>query len=115
MTDVTDDDMELVYGSGNIFRDFNVPDANALQLKALLGVEIMKTLKGRKLTVRQAHAETGFAANDFSAIRNARFSRFTIDRLLKILHSLDKDVEVSMSIHHRPGTGAAMPAAIHPG
>ena len=60
MTDVTDDDMELVYGSGNIFRDFNVPDANALQLKALLGVEIMKTLKGRKLTVRQAHAETGF-------------------------------------------------------
>jgi len=33
---------------------------NALQLKALLGVEIMKTLKGRKLTLRQAHAETGF-------------------------------------------------------
>ena len=30
------DDFELVHGSGNVFRDFGDPDAEILQLKAIL-------------------------------------------------------------------------------
>jgi hypothetical protein len=46
-------------------------------LKALLATEIIKVLERDELTVRAAHARTGFAAADFSRIRNAELERFT--------------------------------------
>ena len=39
--------LELVRGSGNIYRDFDVPDADVRQLKAILAAEIIKTLEKR--------------------------------------------------------------------
>lgn len=98
------DDMELVPGSGNVFRDFDKPDADVRQLKALLAAEIIKTLDERNLTVRAAKAATGVPASDFSHIRNAQLSRFTVDRLMMVLGRLDRDVEVSLSV--RPRTPA---------
>ena len=35
---------EMIRGSGNVYRDCNVPDADVRQLKAVLAAEIMKTL-----------------------------------------------------------------------
>jgi hypothetical protein len=37
-----EDEMQIVQGSGNIFRDLGMPDAEVLQTKALLAVEIAK-------------------------------------------------------------------------
>ena len=34
-------------GSGNVYRDFHVPDADVRQLKAVLAAAIMKTLGSR--------------------------------------------------------------------
>ncbi len=52
-----------VRGSGNIYRDFDVPDADVRQLKAILAAEIIKTLDKKGLTVRKAQmAETRHAA-----------------------------------------------------
>ena len=36
--------IETMRGSGNIYRDFNMPDADVRQLKAILAAEIVKTL-----------------------------------------------------------------------
>jgi hypothetical protein len=36
MAKTSDDDMELVHGSGNIFRDLGPPNPEARQLKAIL-------------------------------------------------------------------------------
>ena len=33
--------LELIRGSGNIYRDFDVPDADVRQLKAILATEII--------------------------------------------------------------------------
>jgi len=55
-------------------------------------------LDREKLTVRGAHALTGVAAADFSRIRNADLSRFTVDRLVSILNGLGSRVEVRVSI-----------------
>lgn len=109
MTD--NDDMELVSGTGNIFRDMGRPDAEVLQTKAILAAEIIKALDVRALSVRQAHAETGIAAADFSRIRNVNVSRFTIDRLLTILDRLGQEVEVSISVRARPPQAVAHLAA----
>lgn len=57
--------IELVHGSGNVFRDFGRANADVEQLKAILAAEIIKMLDRKRLTVRAAHAQTGIAAADF--------------------------------------------------
>ena len=89
---------ELVRGSGNVFRDLGRDNADIDQLKALLAAEIIKALDREELTVRAAHAQTGFAAADFSRIRNADLTRFTADRLMAILNRLGSQVEVKVRV-----------------
>jgi len=92
------DGIEVVRGSGNVFRDLGLPDADREQLRALLAAEIIAVLDQEKLTVRAAEARTGVTAADFSRIRNAKLGRFTIDRLMGILARLGQDVEVSVRV-----------------
>ena len=96
------DDLEVVRGSGNVFRDFGHPDADREQLRAILAARIIGVLDDRGLSVRDAHALTGIAAADFSRIRRANLGRFTIDRLMTILSRLGQEVEVSVNVHPRP-------------
>ena len=88
--------LELIHGSGNVYRDFGYPDADLLQMKALLAAEILKTLDREKLTVRQAHERTGIAAADFSRIRQCDLKRFTLDRLMGIVNKLGSRVEMTL-------------------
>lgn len=97
------DDLELVRGSGNAFADFGAPDASLRQFRAVLAAEIVKTLDIERLTVRDAEARTGIAAADFSRIRQVKLERFTIDRLMRILDRLNRDVKVKVSIARRSG------------
>lgn len=101
---MTDEPIEIVRGSGNVFRDFGYPDADVRQTKALLGVQIMKILDEENLSTRQAEERTGVSHSDFSRIRQAKFSRFTIDRLITILGLLGQEVEVSITVHRRTET-----------
>ncbi|MDP1736871.1 MAG: XRE family transcriptional regulator [Caulobacter sp.] len=98
---MSDEPLEVVRGSGNIFRDFGVEDADRQQLRALLAAAIIKALDADKLTVRAAEALTGIAAADFSRIRNVRLDRFTIDRLMMILDRLGRDINVTLSVTPR--------------
>ncbi len=90
--------IEVVRGSGNVFRDLGHASPDVLQLKAILGAEIIKVLDGMELSVRAAHARTGIAAADFSRIRNADLSRFTLDRLISIINRLGSRIEVEVSV-----------------
>lgn len=95
------EEIEIVQGSGNVFRDLGMENPELHQLKALLAAEIIKTLDSRKLTVRDAETRTGIAAADFSRIRNVRLDRFTVDRLMTILNRLGQEVKVKLSIRTR--------------
>lgn len=95
---MTSTKMECVRGSGNVFRDLEREDADVQQLKALLAAEIIKALDRDNLTVRAAQSQTGFAAADFSRIRNADLARFTADRLVSILNHLGSRVEVRIRV-----------------
>ncbi len=88
--------LEVVRGSGNVFRDLGHDNADAEQFKALLAAEIIKTLDRERLTVRAARDRTGIAAADFSRIRNAGLGRFTVDRLMSILNRLGARIEVKV-------------------
>ena len=101
-----DDEFELIEGSGNVFRDLGDPHADLKQAKAIVAARIIAVLDQRELTVRKAEEMTGFAAADFSRIRNASLGRFTLDRLMKILAALDGRIRVTVLMDPE-WTGAA--------
>jgi predicted XRE-type DNA-binding protein len=104
--------IETVRGSGKAFRDFNYSDADVRQAKAIMGAQIIKILDKEELSTRQAEARTGISHSEFSRIRQASFSRFTIDRLMSILSRLGQEVEISVEVHprkkHKPASEGAM-------
>ena len=105
---MSDDDFEIVEGSGNIFRDFNHPNADLEQLRSILAARIIKLLDERGLTVRKAGEITGIAAADFSRIRRVKLDRFTLDRLMTILNRPGQEVEVDVNFCAR------QPQGMHP-
>lgn len=106
---MSDDDFELVRGSGNVFRDLGHPDADIQQAKAILAARIIGALDEQHLSVRRAHELTGFAAADFSRVRQAKLRRFTLERLIAMLVKLNDDVEISIDVKSR-GRAHPVPA-----
>jgi predicted XRE-type DNA-binding protein len=91
-------DIEVIRGSGNVFRDFGRPNAELEQLRSILAERIIGVLDERGLSVRKAQEITGIAAADFSRIRRANLGRFTIDRLMTILARLDQQVQMRVTV-----------------
>ena len=106
-----EDDMELVHGGGNVFRDLGLPNPNLEQLRSILAAKIIGVLDDRQLTIRKAQELTGISAADFSRIRQVKLERFTVDRLMNILDRLGQEVEVSVEVHARNSASASKPQA----
>lgn len=94
---MTDDDFEIIRASGNVFADFGDPDAETKLMKAKLAARIIGVLDDHKISVRQAEKITGVTAADISRVRNADLAKFTLDRLLRILHRLEPSVKVGLT------------------
>ncbi len=106
---MTEPDLELVRGSGNVFRDLACPNPELEQLRAILAARIIRALDDQSLTVRKAAEVTGFAAADFSRIRRSNLGRFTVDRLMRMLDSLGQQIEVTVR-----DRAPIQPAVAHP-
>ena len=105
---MSESEFELIEGSGNIYRDLGDPEADLKHAKAVLAARIIMTLDDRGLSVRKAAALTRFAAADFSRIRNADLGRFTLDRLMKMLAALDRDLQITVHVDSRRQGESAM-------
>ena len=106
MTKNREGELELVRGSGNVFRDFDRPDADVQQAKTLLAARIIRILDKERLSTRRAEARTGVSHADFTRIRNAQLGRFTIDRLMTVLNKLGQRVEVHVTVEPDEEVGA---------
>ena len=102
--------LEVVRGSGNVFRDLRHENADIEQFKAILAAEIIKALDREGLSVRGAHGRTNIAAADFSRIRNADLERFTVDRLMSIINRLGSRVEVKVKVRPSEPVERSVPA-----
>ena len=102
--------LEIVRGSGNVFRDLGHKNADTEQFKAILAAEIIKALDREDLSVRAAHDRTGIAAADFSRIRNADLGRFTVDRLMSIINRLGSRVEMTITVRRTKQAEHGVPA-----
>jgi predicted XRE-type DNA-binding protein len=95
------DGIELVRGSGNVYRDLGRANAGLEQARAIVAAKIIRILDERKLSTRDAEKLTGVSHSEFSRIRGTQLRRFTLDRMIAILGKLDADVEVSVTVRPR--------------
>lgn len=103
--------LAVVRGSGNLYRDFDKPDADVRQLKAILAAEIIKALDRQGLSVRAAHGLTGIDSADFSRVRNADFRRISVERLMAMINGLGSRVEVAVKLRSALAPGKPVPVA----
>ncbi|MBI2863485.1 MAG: XRE family transcriptional regulator [Chloroflexi bacterium] len=88
------DDTDIFEGSGNVFADLEVENPDEALAKAKLASVIAAIITRRRLTQVQAASMLGVDQPKVSALLRGRLSGFSIDRLLRFLVALDRDVEI---------------------
>ena len=88
-------------GSGNVFADLGLKDADQLMARSQIGFHVFKILEERKLKQREIASILGIAQSDVSHLMNGHFSRFTTDKLLDFLRRLGRKVTIEVSPHHK--------------
>jgi predicted XRE-type DNA-binding protein len=96
---MSDDDVNIVESSGNVYADMGDPDADAMLRKANIAMAIEDRIQALSLTQRAAAEITGIPQPRLSALRNGRFRGISETRMLDALRALGSDVEV---VVHRP-------------
>ena len=86
--------IEVVRGGDNPFRDVGLPNPELENARATLAAEIIGILNERNLSKRKAASITGIDPADITRIRNADLKGFSMDRMIKILANLNHRVEV---------------------
>jgi len=89
-------------GSGNVFADLGLDDADELFARSKIGFHVFEILQDKKLTQREIAALLGIRQPEVSHLMNGHFSRFTTDKLLDFLKRLDRKVTIRISLH-KPG------------
>jgi len=84
----------VIEGSGNIFADLGLADAEDLRFKAELARQICNRIKKLGLTQMQAAARLGLKQPDVSKLVNGRHAGFSADRLIALLNKLEVDVDI---------------------
>ena len=87
-------------GSGNVFKDLGLPNAEEHLVKAQLVFKIDTILKKRHLKQVEAAALFGVRQPDVSKMLRGDFRQFSVERLLRFLVALDQDVQIVVKPHH---------------
>lgn len=80
--------------SGNVFADLGLPDAEELESKAQLAYRITEIVRGRHLTQAEAAELLGATQPIVSKLMNGQLHGFSLERLVRFLNALDRDVEI---------------------
>ena len=95
-------------GSGNVFKDIGVPNAEEHLVKAQLVFKIDTILKKRGLKQVEAAELFGVRQPDVSKLLSGDFRQFSVERLLRFLVALNQDVEIVVKPHRKRNTAAAL-------
>jgi len=95
-------DITVTESSGNVFADLGVAEPDAALAKAELAHAISRIIAQRRLSQARAAALLGIDQPKISALRRGRLTGFSLERLLRLLLALNRDVEIVI----RPATRA---------
>jgi predicted XRE-type DNA-binding protein len=102
---------ESTPSSGNVFADLNLPQADDLLAKAELAAKIIAEIQRRRLTQTQAAATLGVDQPKISALKQGKLSGFSIERLMRFLLLLGRDIEITVKGKSRSGSMARLRVA----
>lgn len=88
---------KATHGSGNVFADLRHPEPEEALAKARLAYEIEQSIRERGLTQGEAAKILSIDQPKVSAIRNGKLSGFSVERLIRFLNALSRDVEIVVS------------------
>ena len=96
---------EFEVGSGNVFADIGLPNAEEHLLKAGLVVQLGQLIKARKLTQTAAAKRLGVKQPDLSNILRGRFRGYSVERLMRMLTAFDQDIDIVIRPRKKAGKG----------
>lgn len=88
--------MRVSEGTGNVFADLGLPNAEQELLKAELKFQIYRIVKQRGLTQTQAAEALGVRQPHVSLLMRNRAGTFSVGCLLDFLTALGQDVEITV-------------------
>ena len=96
------DGIEVQRGSGNVYADLGLPDAEKLKIKTGLVVEIRKAIRSLGLTQQEAAKRMGITQPKVSDMMRGDFANLSERKLMDCLTRLGYDIEISV----RPANAA---------
>lgn len=88
--------VEVHHGSGNVFADLGLADAEKLKIKTGLVVEIRKAMRTRGLTQQEAAKRMGITQPKVSDMMRGDFTNLSERKLMDCLTRLGYDIEISV-------------------
>lgn len=88
--------IEVETGSGNVFADLGLPDAEKLKIKSGLAIEIVRAVRQRGLTQEEAGRRMGVPQPKVSALLRGDFANLSERKLMDCLTRLGYDIEITV-------------------
>ncbi len=85
---------KIIKSTGNVYADLGLKSPNEHALKAELVRQIAATMRVRKLTQKRAAESLGIAQPDVSKMLRGHFRQFSVERLMRFLVALGRDVQI---------------------
>jgi predicted XRE-type DNA-binding protein len=90
------DGIEVEIGSGNVFADLGLPDADKLKIKSGLVIEITKAVRKLGLTQDEAARRMGISQPKVSGMLRGDFANLSERKLMDCLNRLGYDIEIKV-------------------
>ena len=88
--------VEVHQGSGNVFADLGLADAEKLKIKTGLVIEIRKAMKSQGLTQQEAAKRMGITQPKVSDMMRGDFTNLSERKLMDCLTRLGYDIEIKV-------------------
>ncbi len=93
---------EIEDSSGNVFADLGFEDPEGELARANLAIAVAKIIDERGWTEEEAAAALGLERTEVSAIVGGRLEDYSIERLMRLLTRLNRDVRIVVALAPRP-------------
>jgi predicted XRE-type DNA-binding protein len=89
-------DVDVEIGSGNVFADLGLPDADKLKIKSGLVIEIINAVRKLGLTQDEAARRMGITQPKVSGMLRGDFTNLSERKLMDCLNRLGYDIEIKV-------------------
>lgn len=86
--------IEVEKGSGNVFKDLGLPEADQLLMRSRMISQINDIVAERGLKQVEVAALVDMSQSDVSLLLRGAVGRFSTDRIMMVLNRLGRDIEI---------------------